>query len=404
MKRPAATSWAVIAILGAVAAITPLAVDMTLPALPEIARAFGVSAIEAQLTISAFQIAYAGAQLFYGPLSDRFGRRPVLVSSLAIFVAASALCAVADSIDMLLLGRFCQGAGAAASMAIGRACIRDIYGTKATGPMSWLMLIFGFGPVLAPLLGGLIVGAEGWQGVFVWLLGVGAAVWLVVFLFLDETNTRLNPDATRARPIARNFAMLARHRLFLGYALVIVGFFGSLFAMLSALPFILAARLAATPEEIGFSFAALMVGHIVGSMLSARFSTRLGTVALILTGAAIMIVSVAAMIAAVSAGATGFAVYVGPMFGVMLGVGLSSPSIYAGVLVPFPTIAGSVSSLMGIIQFVSGAVLGAVAVALVDPAGLNLGFQMAVQAALAALAVVFVVRPALKRLDRPAEG
>ena len=402
MKRPASTSWTVIAILGAAASITALAVDMTLPALPDIARTLQVSPTEAQLTISAFLIAYAGAQLVYGPLSDRFGRRPVLVSSLAIFVAASALCAAADSIDMLLLGRFCQGVGAAASMAIGRACIRDIYGTSATGPMSWVMLIFGIGPILAPLLGGLIVGADGWQGVFICLLGIGAALWLVIFLFLDETNTRLNPDATRAGPILRNFAMLGRHRLFLGYALVTIGLYGSLFAMLSALPFILESRLAASPEDIGFSFAALMVGNGVGAFLSARLSVRLGTVALILTGATVMIVSAAAMIAAVSAGADGFAVYIGPLFGAMLGVGLSSPSLYAGVLVPFPTIAGSVSSLIGIVQFVSAAVLGAIAVALVDPAGLNLGFQMAAQAALAAFAIAFVVRPALRRLDRPA--
>lgn len=403
MKRPAPTSWIVTAILGITAAITALAVDMTLPALPDMARSLQVSPTEAQFTISAFLIGYAGAQLVYGPLSDRFGRRPVLVSSLAIFVAASALCAVADSIDMLLLGRFCQGVGAAASMAIGRACIRDIYGTRATGPMSWVMLIFGIGPILAPLLGGLIVGADGWQGVFVWLLGIGAAMWLVIFLFLDETNTRLNPDATRAGPILRNFAMLGRHRLFLGYALVTIGLYGTLFAMLSALPFILEARLAASPEDIGFSFAALMIGQIAGAFLSARLSARLGTVPLLLTGAAIIVVSVAAMIAAVSAGAAGFGAYVGPLFGVVLGLGLSSPSLYAGVLAPFPTIAGSVSSLIGIIQFVSGAALGALAVALVDPAGMNLGFQMALQAAMAAFAVAFVVRPALKRLDLPAE-
>lgn len=411
MKRPAPTSWIVIAILGAAASITALAVDMTLPALPKIAQTLQVSATEAQFTVSAFLIAYAVAQLVYGPLSDRFGRRPVLASSLAIFVAASALCAIADSIDMLLLGRFCQGAGAAASMAIGRACIRDVYGASATGPMSWVMLIFGVGPILAPLLGGLIVGAGGWQGVFVCLLGIGAAVWLVVFLFLGETNTRLNPDATRAGPILRNFAMLGRHRLFLGYALVTVGLYGTLFAMLSALPFVLEARLAASPEEIGYSFAAVMVGNGIGAFLSARLSARLGTllsggpgaVALIVTGAAIMIVSAAAMAALVASGAAGFAVYVGPLFGVTLGIGLSSPSLYAGVLVPFPAIAGSVSALIGVVQFVSGAVLGALAVALADPAGLNLGVQMAAQAALAAFAAAVIVRPALKRLDPAAE-
>ena len=406
MKRPAPTSWIVIAILGATAAITALAVDMTLPALPGIAQTLQVSPTEAQFTVSAFLIAYAGAQLIYGPLSDRFGRRPVLASSMAIFVAASALCAFADSIDMLLLGRFCQGVGAAASMAIGRACIRDIYGTRATGPMSWVMMIFGFGPILAPLLGGLIVGAGGWQGVFVLLLGIGAAVWLVIFLFLDETNTRLNPDATRAGPILRNFAMLGRHRLFLGYALVTIGLYGSLFAMLSALPFVLETRLAASPEDIGFSFAAVMIGNGIGAILSARLSVRLsgrvGAVSLILTGATIMIVSAAAMSALVASGAAGFAVYVGPLFGVTLGIGLSSPSLYAGVLAPFPAIAGSVSALIGIIQFVSGAVLGAAAVALADPAGLNLGIQMAAQAALAAFAVAFIVRPALQRLDLPA--
>ena len=402
VKRPAATSWLVIAILGAAGAITPLAVDMTVPALPDIARSFRVSATDAQLTISAFLISYAGAQLVYGPLSDRFGRRPVLLSSLAIFVAATALCAFAASIDLLLLGRFCQGAGAAASMAVGRACIRDVYGPKAATPMSWLMMWMGFGPVVAPLLGGVIVGIGGWQSLFLWLLGIGAGIWLIVLLFLEETNTRLNPDATRARPIVQKFRMLCRNRLFLGYAVMAFGLHGSLFAMLSALPFALRDRLAATPPEIGMSFAALMVGNSIGTVISARLSRRFGTAALVLTGASIMLLSLAAMIAAILSGGAGFAVYVGPLFGFMLGFGITSPSVYAGVLVPFPTIAGSVSSLMGVIQFVSGAVMGTVAVALVDPAGLNLGIQMAVQISLAALAMAFVVGPVLKRLDQPA--
>lgn len=397
MRGQAPTSWVFIAILGATATITALAVDMTLPALPGIAQTLEVSATEAQFTVTAFLLAYVVAQLVYGPLSDRFGRRPVLVSSLAIFVAASALCAVASSIDMLLLGRFWQGAGAAASMAIGRACIRDIYGTRATGAMSWVMLIFGFGPILAPLLGGLIVGAEGWQGVFVYLLYIGAALWLVIFLFLGETNARLNRDATRPGPILRNFGMLARHRLFLGYSAVAIGLYGSLFAMLGALPFVLQARLGASPEDIGLSFAAIMVGNGIGAILSARLSRRLDTVSLLLIGTVIMVVAAAAMIAALSAGEAGYAAYVGPLFGVTLGIGLSSPSLYAGVLAPFPTIAGSVSSLIGIVQFVSGAVLGAAAVALVDPDGLNLGYQMAVQAALAVLAAAFILRPALRR-------
>jgi len=388
----------VIAILGAAGAITPMTVDMTLPALPEIARDFGVTPAETQLTISAFLIAYAFAQLVYGPLSDRFGRRPVLLASIAFFIVASAACIFAPNLEILLVGRFVQGAGAAATMAIGRACVRDIYGANATRAMSYLMMWTGFAPILAPLLGGIAVGFGGWQTLFVVLLAISVTVWTVIFLFLDETNTQPNPDATRVRPIARNFAAVFGHRVFLGYAVVTIGLHGSLFAMLSAFPFVLQQQLSAAPEEIGVSFATLMIGQIVGTMISARLTSHRGAVWLILVGSMIMLAALAVLLVLIGAGPASFAGLVGPLLVFMLGFGIAAPSVYAGVLAPFPTIAGSVSSLMGVIQFVTGAILGAVAVAVSDGTGWTLGLQMTIQIAAIALAALLIVNPGLRRL------
>jgi len=398
MKRPALTSPVVIAILGAAGAITPMTVDMTLPALPEIARSFNVSATQAQLTISTFLIAYAVTQLVYGPLSDRFGRRPVLLSSLGFFVLASLGCIFAPTIEVLLVGRFVQGMGAAATMAIGRACIRDIYGHDATRAMSFLMMWTGVAPILAPLIGGFAVGFGGWPTLFMILLAVSLAIWLVMFLFLEESNVAPNPDATRVGPIVRNFGTILRHRVFLGYAIVTIGLHGSLFTMLSALPFILKARLQAEPQEIGFSFASLMIGQIVGTMISARLSARHGAVSLVAIGAAIMLSALAALLFFTGASDSGFVSIIGSLLIFMLGFGIAAPSVYAGVLAPFPTIAGSVSSLMGVIQFVAGAVLGAVAVAVSNGTGQVLGAQMLVLISMATIAAIVIVRPGLNRL------
>lgn len=402
MKRPAPTSAWVIVILGAAGAITPMAVDMTLPALPAIARSFDVTATEAQLTISAFLIGYAFTQLIYGPLSDRFGRRPVLLSSLAFFVLASLGCIFAPSIDVLLAARFIQGVGAAATMAIGRACIRDVYGHNATRAMSFLMMWTGMAPILAPMIGGFAVGFGGWPTLFVLLLGIGLATWLVIFFFLEETNTTPNRDATRVRPIARNFVAVMQHRVFLGYALVTIGLHGSLFTMLSALPFVLQARLAATPQEIGLSFATLMVGQVAGTMVSARLSARHGAVALVVFGGVLMLSSLGVLLYFAYGSIDGFALIVAPLLVFMLGFGIAAPSVYAGVLAPFPAIAGSVSSLMGVIQFVGGALLGAVAVALSNQTGQVLGLQMLGLISMATIAAILIVRPGLTRLAQDA--
>ncbi len=403
MKRLDTRSWVVIAILGAAGSITPMTVDMTLPALPEIARDFAVTPAEAQLTISAFLIAYAFAQLIYGPLSDRFGRRPVLLASVAFFAMASAGCIFSPDLETLLVGRFIQGAGAAATMAIGRACIRDIYGPDATRAMSLLMMWTGFAPVAAPLFGGIAVGFGGWQSLFVALLSVSVAIWTVIFLFLDETNRHLNSEATRVRPIARNFGFVCRHGVFVGYAVITIGLYGSLFAMLSSLPFILRQQLSVTPEEIGLSFATLMIGQIVGAMVSARLTIWRSGVWLVLSGSGIMLIALAAFLSFIHVGAVGLGFLVGPLLIFMLGFGLATPSVYAGVLAPFPTMAGSVSSLMGVIQFVSGAILGAAAVALSDGTGMILGLQMIAQIIAVVAAALLVVRPGLRRRAELAE-
>lgn len=394
MRRPALTSGWVIAILAGSISVVPASVDMPLPALPEIATALATTGSNSQLIISLFLLGFAAGQMVYGPVSDRYGRKPVMLVALGLFLIASFVCVFAASIEMLLAGRFLQGIGAAASMVLARACVRDIYGPNMARAMSIVVTFTALAPIMAPTIGGAILAVAGWREIFVTLAVGAVAMFVIIWLFLDETNQHKNPDATRLKPMLRTFGGLMASRVFVGYALMIACMYGALFTFVSAFPFVLTDALGLPPHAVGLAFGALMFGLVAGAMLSTRLSGRLRPLTVLSIGFAVLLTAGVLLAGLAAAGVLTLIAVAGPLALLMLGIGLSSPSAFAGALAPFARTAGSASSLIGLFQWLGGAAMGALVVAIHDGTARPMGFQILALLIASVLLMIFVVRPA----------
>lgn len=185
--------------------LLPLSTDMYLASLPALQRYFDASVPQAQLTLSVFVVGFAISQLAYGPLSDRFGRRPVLLGGLGIYVGATLACLAVQSIEWLIAARFFQAMGACASTVIGRAIIRDIYGgAGAARTLGYVLAATSMAPIFGPMIGGALEAAFGWRATFAALLAVGVMLSAASALLLAESNVQHNPGATQARQLIAN--------------------------------------------------------------------------------------------------------------------------------------------------------------------------------------------------------
>ncbi|HEX2862377.1 MAG TPA: multidrug effflux MFS transporter [Lacunisphaera sp.] len=347
-------------ILGALTVIGPFAIDMYLPALPQIGRDLGADVGTVQLTLSVFLLGLAAGQAFLGPMVDRWGRRWPLLISLGFFVVAAVGCALARSMAALLAWRLVMSLGAAASMVVPRAVVRDHYNERDSARMySLLMLILGVSPIFAPSIGGQLIGLTGWRGIFWVLAGLGIGCAVAVAWILPE------PPATAVRSAGgfgralRTYWGLLKDPRFLGPALVAGFMVGAIFCYLTGSSFVLIELHGLTPKQYALAFGFIGVGLIVASqvnrLLVGRFPVRT-----VLAAALIGLVVVG--LALVVAGQTGWGGL--PLLLVLLLLNLSaggivSPNIAAIVMAPFGEIAGSASALIGTIQFGVGAAAGA---------------------------------------------
>ncbi|HEY5855454.1 MAG TPA: multidrug effflux MFS transporter [Aldersonia sp.] len=293
----AGMSGAVIAVLALVSAVAPLAIDMYLPAFPAVASEFSTTASAVQLTLTAFMFGLAVGQLVIGPLSDRVGRRPLMLVGTFVFVLASAACALAPSIELLTLSRLAQGVGGAAGIVLARAVIADrAHGAAAAKLFSFMMIVAGVAPVAAPLVGGTLIGIIGWRGVFWVLAGLGVAMFIGVFALVVES---LPPERRRTGGLSA-LAHDARHvlgnRVFVGYVLTFVFGFGTLFAYISASPFVLQGMLGLSPLMFSVVFAANAVGLVGLSALNARLVDRFDPRALLRVGIGILVIGSALLV------------------------------------------------------------------------------------------------------------
>lgn len=356
----------VFALVIGLVAVGPLSTDLYLPSLPAIGRALNADVAQVQLTLSAYMCAFALAQLAYGPLSDRFGRRPVAIAGIVIYALASLACALAPTIEALIWARAGQAAGACAGVVLGRAIVRDVYGRDgAARALAVVGSIMAFAPAIGPVFGGFVEIAFGWRWNFVLLLGFAAALLAAMIFGLDETNAHKDPAATDPSRMLRNFALLLTSRVYLGYALVVSLCYGGFFAFISGSPFVLIDVLGLSPPEYAGFFLLCVVGFVVGAQTTVRLNKSWGSDRLLRLGSGLNVAGGAAMLIVAASGLAtpgllGATLLTAPMMVYMAGMGIVLPNGQGAALGPYPTMAGAASALMGFIQMATAALTGIV--------------------------------------------
>ncbi len=373
-----------ILLVGALSAFGPLSIDMYLPGLPELRADFGVSASLTQLTLSACLLGLASGQLLAGPMSDAFGRRRPLMLGVGLYAVASLLCAAAPTIEALIAFRFIQGFAGAAGIVIARSVVRDLYsGAAAARFFSLLLLVSGLAPILAPLLGGQLLRAVSWRGVFVALALIGTALLIATATFLNETHPRERRQPAGARPILRTFRRLATDRSFVGYALSGGLASAALFSYIAGSAFVLQDIYGVSPQTYSFIFASIAAGYVTCGQINGRLVGRVAPRTLLRFGLCGMASGSIAFLLMVLIGGSGGVGLIGivPALVVLVGsLGFILPNSTALALTDHPHTAGSASALIGLLQYA----IGATAAPLVGIAGEDTAVPMAIVVATAA--------------------
>ncbi|MEV5755269.1 multidrug effflux MFS transporter [Streptomyces tendae] len=387
-------------ILGSLTATPPLAMDMYLPALPEVTRSLTAPAATVQLTLTACLAGMALGQIVVGPMSDKWGRRRPLLAGLAVYVVATALCAVAPNVETLVAFRLVQGLAGAAGIVIARAVVRDLYdGVAMARFFSTLMLISGVAPVVAPLIGGQILRVTDWRGVFVVLVVVGVVLGVVVWARLPETLPVEERHAGGVGDTLRAMRGLLADRAFTGYMLAGGFAFASLFAYVAASPFVMQEIYGASAQTFSLLFGLNSIGLVVVGQINGKILVGRVRLDRVLGLGLVIVIAAATVLLLMSLGVFG-EVGLGPvaavLFVLMSAMGISLPNTQALALMRVKTSAGSASALLGTSSFL----IGAVASPLVGIAGEDTAVPMAVvQLVAAVMALGFLVT-----LCRPSAG
>ncbi|MDB4959083.1 MAG: bcr 1 [Myxococcales bacterium] len=350
--------------LSAMTAISALSIDLSLPAQPTLATMFDVSAETAQLTLSLFLIGFAAAQIIAGYLSDAWGRRRVMIVGLALFAVAGVACASSPTIEVLLACRMLQGIGAAAAPVVARAMVRDTQPpAQAARLLSTMLAALAVGPMIAPLLGGLLLSALGWRSIFATLALFGVVLYLVARWTLVDT---LAPERrTIASPSGlvrgfRKFFMTRGTRL---PTLIGCAAYGGQFAFISASPFVLIDGYHVAPGHFGFYFGALAFALMIGSLTGGRM-LRAGRSpsAMLVVGTTLLLAGGVLVVIGTHVSGLGLLGFMPPLAIYFFGFGITTPSSTAKAMEPVPDIAGTASAAIGFLWLTSGSISGYVTI------------------------------------------
>lgn len=351
------SSSRLIFILAAIITIGPLSVDLYLPAMPSMVSYFSTTLSQVQLTLSSYLLGFAVFHLVCGPLSDRFGRKPILLGGMCLYVVMSVMCARSETIEQLIFYRFFQAMGACCAPTLGRAVVRDVFppheSVKALAYVSSLMAV---APVLAPTIGGVLVKYGDWRLSF-WVLAIAGLIAILLIIFYVEESL---PEKQTMHPknIASNFAALLLNVNYMGYVLTAAFLYAGVFAFLSGASFVLIDFMQVNPEHFGLYFLPIVVGYVSGNLFTARIAYAWHPNRLFKTGITL------AFLAAVFMTITSYfewyhpLLIVLPVLFVTLGIGLVLPQAMALALMPFPHMAATASAMMGFMQMAAASLAG----------------------------------------------
>jgi len=364
-----------------------LAMTICLPSMQEWGAIFGVGQPAVQLTFSAYVLTYGGLQLFYGPLSDRLGRRRILLFGLALSLAGSLAAALAPGLPVLIAARALQGAGAAAGMVVGRAMVQDLFtGPERTRVMAYIGMTLGLCPPLATLIGGQLHVRWGWQANFWLMVLLAALLWGLSWRMLPRQAPRVDPagGVHWLRAMGQAYLQLAGEPRFVAYVAILAMTTATFYAFLGGAPVVLRS-LGVGPEGIGLYIMCVPMSYIAGSFLTSRIVHRLGERRMLRSGQALTLAGIALMLGLGLAGWHSALALSLPLMLLGVGHGLLVPPALAGTVGLLPALAGSAAAVAGVSQQLMGA-LGGYLVGLMPHDGVvNLGWLMLGLAACATL-------------------
>ena len=359
-------SLALTVLLGVLIALPALGTDLFVPALPRLADALSVDVLAAQFTLTTYFAGLGIGMLAWGPLSDRYGRKPVLLVGLATMLAASLMAASADSAGAVAIARFAQGVAMASGSVIGRAVVRDLHAhEQAARLLARMTMVFSLVPLTAPFLGALLSVRAGWRAIFWCYVLVGVVLIAAAAAGLRETA----PSERRSihpADIARTWLEILCDARFIAPFLLVVCAHVGILAWVSASAFVLIRGFGIEPAGYGLAFGAVMLGQICGAWVSSRLVVRLGIPRLLRLGAAAMLAAGAAAAVLAWSGVAHWSAVVLPFLAFLFGSALTVPNAMAAAISPFPASAGAAVSLIGAVGFGIGAAISTVLAAAFD--------------------------------------
>ncbi|MFD7666481.1 multidrug effflux MFS transporter [Streptomyces sp. NPDC059788] len=386
-----------IIVLGGLSAVSPFAIDMYAPGFPEIVTAFGTSKSAVQISLTACLIGLAVGQLLLGPISDAMGRRRLLLAGSGMFAVFSLVCAVAPSIAVFDVARLLQGIAGSAGIVLGRAVVSDRFtGTHAARQLTTLSVIGSTAPVLAPVIGGLILGVGSWRLVFVALAATGLLLMIAIRAWVPESLPVERRRTGGLRTVFAAMGGLLRRRELVGYLLAMGCGLGALFAYITGSPFVFEGGYGLSPTAYSLVFATNAVGTVVAGAIFGRLAGRVRLNLLLVIGVVITVVSLATLVTLLSVGVDTFPTTWACLFGLTSGFGLLLPASITIILAVGSDAPGAASGLLGGAQFVLGAAAA--------PLPGVLGNTTAMSTAVVVLGCVLVSAVALLTLARPWQG